>query len=240
MNATPTRIILTRASEANRPWRRTLEDAGTEVLALPLVRFESLPLPWNLDTGAFDWILFTSPQGVRAYCDAGLKPGNAQVGTLGGGTAATLAACGLTDHLGTRARDGAELARMFVETITAPASILLPGPEKRLPEPRAGLTAAGFTVTELALYRTEFVPPTDLPPSPFADGDVVFFCSPSAVASFVNAYTERPPCIAIGSTTAVAAQEVGLSVIKADDPSLAGMARACNLDLENLDLNTEL
>ena len=232
MNTTPTRIILTRASEANRPWRRVLEAAGAEVLVMPLVRFESLSLPRDLDPGTFDWILFTSPQGARAFCDAGLKPGKALVGALGGGTAATLAACGLTDDLGTRARHRAALARMFVETVTAPASILLPGPEKRPAEPRAGLTAAGFTVTELALYRTDSVPPTDLPPSPFADGDVVFFCSPSAVTSFVNAYTERPPCIAIGTTTDTAAREAGFPVTKADDPSLDGMAHACNLDLK--------
>jgi uroporphyrinogen-III synthase len=232
MNAAPKRIVLTRASEANRPWRRTLEAAGAEVLVLPLVRFTPLPPPRGLDPGAFDWILFTSPQGVRAFCDAGLAPGEARVGALGGGTADTMAACGLPDDLGAKSRTGAELARDFADRVPPPAKILLPGPQQRLDEPRAGLAAAGFKVAELALYRTEHVPPSDLPPSPFADGDVVFFCSPSAVASFVTAYAERPRCVAIGTTTAVAAREAGFPVDQADEPSLAGMARACNLDLE--------
>ncbi len=232
MSAAPTRIILTRASESNRPWRRTLEAAGAEVLVLPLVRFVTLSLPGDLDPGAFDWILFTSPQGVRAFCDAGLAPGGARVGALAGGTAATLTACGLPDELGAPARDGAALARSFVAKIPPPASILLPGPQQRLSEPRAGLSASGFAVTELALYRTEFVPASDLPRSPFVDGDVVFFCSPSAVASFIAAYAERPPCVAIGTTTAVAAREAGFPVESADEPSLAGMARVCNLELK--------
>lgn len=232
MSAAPSRIVLTRASEANRPWRRSLEAAGAEVLVLPLVRFEPLPLPPDHDPRAFDWILFTSPQGVRAFCDADLSPAGARVGALGGGTAAALAACGLPDDLGTRTRTGAELARSFFDQILPPASILLPGPLKRLDEPRLGLVAAGFEVTELALYRTDPVPAAYLPAAPFADGDVVFFCSPSAVDAFVAAYAERPRCVAIGTTTAVAAREAGFPVHMADEPSLAGMARACHLELE--------
>ncbi len=231
MSAVP-RIVLTRASEANRPWRRSLEAAGAEVLVLPLLRFEPLPLPADLDLRTFDWILFTSPQGVRAFREAGLCPCSTRMGALGGGTADTLAACGYNDELGTRARTGAELARYFVDQVSLPGSILLPGPLKRLDEPRAGLAAAGFEVTELALYRTDPVPAADLPAAPFADGDVVFFCSPSAVDAFVAAYAERPRCVAIGTTTEVAAREAGFPVTIADDPSLAGMAGACNLDLE--------
>jgi len=229
---TPGRIILTRASESNRPWRRSLEAAGAEVLVLPMVRFEPLPLPEDLDLRIFDWILFTSPQGVRAYRDTGLCACHACMGALGGGTAATLAACGLSDDLGTRATTGAELAHYFVDQISPPGSILLPGPLKRLDEPRVGLLAGGFAVTELALYRTDPVPAADLPTAPFVNGDVVFFCSPSAVDAFVAAYAERPPCVAIGTTTAVAAREAGFTVQLADEPSLAGMARACHLELE--------
>ncbi len=228
----PRRIVLTRASESNRPWRRALEAAGTEVLVMPLLRFEPLPLPPDLDLRTFDWILFTSPQGVRAFREAGLCPCRATVGGLGGGTAATLETCGLDDGLGTCATTGAELARDFVKHISPPASILLPGPLVRLDEPRAGLVAAGFEVTVLPLYRTVPVPADDLPDEPFADGDAIFFCSPSAVDAFAAAYAERPPCVAIGTTTDTAARAAGFPVVKADDPSLAGMARACHLDLE--------
>jgi len=232
MSGRPDRIVLTRASESNRPWRRALEAAGVAVLVLPLVRFDARPLPRDLEPGTYDWILFTSPQGVRAFCDAGLSPGGARVGALGGGTAAVLAACGLRDDLGADTRDGAGLARVFRARIAAPARVLLPGPETRLPDPRATLETAGFEVTELPLYRTTAVPASELPEAPFAPGDVVFFCSPSAVAAFTEAYAERPPCVAIGTTTAVAARAAGFPVRSADEPSLAGMAGACNLHLE--------
>ncbi|MBU0742145.1 uroporphyrinogen-III synthase, partial [bacterium] len=113
------------------------------------------------------------------------------------------------------------------------AAVLLPGPEKRLAEPRTTLAAAGFAVTELPLYRTVGVPASDLPEAPPADGDVVFFCSPSAVDAFVAAYAERPACVAIGETTAVACRRAGLQVTVADEPSLQGMARACGLELHD-------
>ena len=228
----PRRIVLTRASESNRPWRRELEAAGVEVLVMPLLRFEPLTPPADLDPGAFDWILFTSPQGARAFTDAGLSTGDARVGGLAGGTVATLAACGLEDHLRAEALDGTALAREFVAAHTAPGRILLPGPETRLPEPRAGMSAAGFEVVELPLYRTVAVPPEELPAEPFVEGDVIFFCSPSAVASFTQAYDARPQSISIGTTTDTAARAAGFPVVKADHPSLAGMARACHLELE--------
>ncbi len=234
MTATPTRIVLTRSLETNRPWRIALEAVGMTVLVVPMVRFEPQPLPWDLDPGSFDWILFTSPQGVRAFCDAGLQHGDARLGALGGGTSATLAACGLRDDLNAPTKTGAELARFFAEQFTPPASILLPGPLNRLSEPRLTLAETGFAVTELPLYSTEPVPTADLPEAPFADGDVIFFCSPSAIASFVATYDERPPCVAIGETTAVAARQTGFDVATADEPSLGGMARTCGVVIDAL------
>lgn len=239
MSRRPQRIVLTRTAESNRPWRRTLETAGIEVFVLPLLRFETLSLPWDFDPTTYDWILFTSPQGVRAFVTAGLETGDARFGALGGGSVAALGACGLPDHLGARARDGAELAREFSSTQRPPARVLLPGAETRLPEPRAGLIGAGFEATEVALYRTALVPPSDLPTSPFRADDAIFFCSPSAVAGFVNAYAERPSAVAIGATTAAAAREVGFPVVEADEPSVEGMARACDLNLDKHDLETE-
>ena len=111
----------------------------------------------------------------------------------------------------------------------APATILLPGPERRLPEPVATLADSGFAVTALPLYRTEPVPADELPPAPFLPGDVVFFASPSAVRACVAAWADRPDCVAIGETTAAAAREAGWTPVVADSPDLSAMARACGL-----------
>lgn len=238
MNARPRRVVLTREAAQCRAWADALASAGVAVLELPLLRYAPLTPPADLDPAAFDWILFTSPQGVRAFADAGLSPGGARLGALGsgalgsgtgGGTAAALADCGWRDDLGARCRDGAELARAFVDAGAAPARVLLPGPDHRLSEPAAGLRAAGCTVVELPLYRTEAIPAGDLPRDPFAQGDLVFFASPSAVGAFTAAYAARPPCVAIGETTAAAARAAGFDPLVADAPDLSAMARACGL-----------
>ncbi|MDO9693351.1 MAG: uroporphyrinogen-III synthase [Candidatus Latescibacteria bacterium] len=229
MRAPPRRIVLTREESQSRAWREALAAAGATVLELPLLRYAALTPPAGVDPAAFDWILFTSPQGVHAFADTGLSPGGARIGALGGGTAAVLADHGWRDGLNARCRDGAELARAFVAAGAAPARVLLPGPDRRLSEPAAGLRAAGCTVVEWPLYRTEAIPAGELPRDPFAEGDLVFFASPSAVGAFAEAYALRPPCVAIGETTAAAARAVGFDPLVADAPDLSAMARACGL-----------
>ncbi len=222
------RIVLTRTAEQCRPWRAALEAAGHEVLELPLLRFVGLPVPDPAP--AADVILFTSPQGVRSFFDAGLRPGRARTGVLGDGTAAALAACGGADDLGLRAADGAELARRFLASYPEPCRVLLPGPAKRLTEPRASLEAAGFTVAELPLYRTEAVPPAELPDAPLRADDLIFFASPSAVRACAAAWGATAPCVAIGGTTAAAAREAGFDTLVADEPTLEAMVLAAGLD----------
>ena len=222
------RIVLTRHEEANRLWAERLRQAGHAVLELPLLRFEPLAAPAGPVTG--DWILFTSPQGVRAFVAAGLAAGTARMACLGTGTAAALAEVGLTDALGLETRDGAELAAAFTGRVNTPARVVLPGPDRRLTEPRATLEAAGFTVHELPLYKTVAALPEDLPSAPFAAGDMVFFCSPSAVRAFTGAWRHRPDCVSIGETTAPLLREAGFAPLVSDEPNLQSMVRAAGLD----------
>jgi len=222
------RIVLTRQAEANRPWAARLRTAGYAVLELPLLRFELLPAPAELVVA--DWLLFTSPQGVRAFTGAGLSKGKARVAALGTGTAAVLTQVGLTDHLDLEARDGSELASAFVAAVEAPARVVLPGAQRRLEEPRATLETAGFEVAELPLYETVALTRDDLPTAPFTGGDVVFFCSPSAVGAFVGAWDERPDCVAIGETTAPPLRAAGFAPAVAEQPNLEEMVRAAGLE----------
>ena len=79
-------------------WQNPLQKKA--VLDLPLVRFDDLPVPTNIDLAAHDWILVTSPQGARALAVTGLPTGEARFAALGAGTAAALAEVGLRDDLG--------------------------------------------------------------------------------------------------------------------------------------------
>lgn len=224
-----TRIVLTRQQDQNRPWVERLEGLGIPVLDMPLLTFEMLPAPTPGVTAGVDWILFTSPRGVLAFGQAGLKTTGCKVGCLGHGTAAALSESGIGDDLGFAGKDGAELAAHFRQRVPAPATVLLPGPEKRMNAPLAILAGAGFTVRELPLYRTVSLPPAAGPRSE----DVLFFCSPSAVRAFAEARAERPRCVAIGETTAAACRERGFPVCVAQNPDLESMLRAAGLETPN-------
>ncbi len=236
MNQNP-RIILTRQRERNQAWAQALTAAGLAVYELPLIRFQSFSVA--ADLGAFDWILFTSPQAVRAFQESGLASGSARIGALGPGTAAALGAMDQPVDFQPGLKDGVEFATAFVHHTSAPASVLLPGPERRMREPVAILTQAGFLVRELALYRTVPIPREELPTSPFDPEDVVFFCSPSTVRAFCDAWEQRPQCIAIGETTAAAARAEGFAPRVAATPDLQAMIQALDLDLDLKTLSPE-
>ena len=224
------RIILTRQRDRNRIWADRLVAAGHVVVDLPLIRCEALSVPEGFDSGTFDWVLFTSPQGVKAFTSTELSVGTARIGALGSGTAAALEDAGLRDDLKVNTADGAELARAFLAQTTGPGQILLPGPSRRLAEPKASLTAAGWEVRELPLYETLPVPANELPAMDFAPDDIVFFCSPSTVRAFTRTWTQRPRCVAIGETTAQATGPAGFETAVAASPALSAMVLAAGLD----------
>jgi len=225
------RIVMTRQTGQARPWTARLRDAGLTVLELPLLRFEALAVPDDLTCGDFDWILFASPNGVRTFLAAGLVPGQARLGALGPGTQAALAASGLADHVNLPHNDGAGFAAAFLAANPQPGRVLLPGPVDRRREIPDALEAAGFTTRVLDLYRTVAVAPAELPDQPFADGDVVFFCSPSAVKAFAAKWTDRPAAVAIGGTTARALDDIAYSHRVAAAPDLDSMVQAIGLSL---------
>ncbi len=219
------RIILTRQEQRNKGWHQSLVEAGFQVLDLPMVRFAPLDVPAEYFNNSYDWILFTSPQGVDAFVASEMKIQAAKLGALGAGTSAALSKAGLPDDLGFNGSDGAEFARAFVDQISAPATVLLPGAAKRLEDPRATLAAAGFQVRELPLYETRPVPADELA-FEFHSNDTIFFCSPSAVRAFIAAFAERPGCVAIGETTAAVCRENDFPTQVAETPNLNAMVRA--------------
>ncbi len=223
------RIILTREQERNRLWADQLQSAGLPFSLLPLVRYASLPLPASVDFTTFAWILFTSPQGVHAF--AALQPeiGSARIAVLGQGTAAAVQEAGWPVELNAGALDGGGFVQHFLTTVANPCSVLLPGPKRRLAEPRASLDAAGYHVRELPLYETLPVAQDTIVAAVLRPTDVVFFCSPSAVRAFAGARDDKPRCVAIGNTTAAACRSAGFAPAVADSPDLEAMVRAAGL-----------
>jgi uroporphyrinogen-III synthase len=233
------RIILTREVQQNKSWALQLRNQGHEVLELPMLQFEILPCDPQINTAGYQWILFTSIQGVRGFVKQNLDPGQAMVGALGKGTAQALAEYGMADTLNIQGKDGVAMAENFISRFTPPGAILLPGALDRIPGPVNMLLKAGFSVTELPLYQT-------LPTSCVSEGDfftaedVVFFCSPSAVIAFSNAFPMQVSCVAIGETTASACTSVGLQPVVSLSPTLKAMIQAAGLDSSNSPVQPEI
>ncbi|MFT5314810.1 MAG: uroporphyrinogen-III synthase [Candidatus Krumholzibacteriia bacterium] len=222
---TEARIVLTRSEARNRSWAEQLDQEGRQYLLMPLTEHRALPWAEKFESLEFDWLMFTSPTGVEHFLAAGMARGNWNVTALGAGTETALRDAGWTVDYCPNARDGRELATGFAAVYTAPLNILLAGPLRRLNEPSATLLAGGYSVKELALYEThELAPIAEL-----QAGDVVFFCSPSAVRSFANNIAGRPPCVAIGETTASVCRAENFPTQVADSPNLKAMNRAASL-----------
>src|ERR1700709_1796543 len=72
------RIVLTRASDQNSELHAKLAALGAEVIELPLIRVSKSVKNDDLaevfpELGGYDWIVFTSPNGVRYYFEEFLR-----------------------------------------------------------------------------------------------------------------------------------------------------------------------
>jgi uroporphyrinogen-III synthase len=98
-------ILLTRPDNAGRDWLERLESLGATVEWRPAIRVvatdEHEPVTQALESLAdFEWLIFSSPNGVRFFQDAldrsGLRFGEFEgsIAAVGPGTAAALADAG--------------------------------------------------------------------------------------------------------------------------------------------------
>ncbi|MFH1068930.1 MAG: uroporphyrinogen-III C-methyltransferase, partial [Candidatus Glassbacteria bacterium] len=228
-------VIVTRAREQASDFTRRLQEAGARVIEMPTIRIGPCPDPAALDRaleriGGFDWIVFTSVNGVKALVDEliarGLDVralGAASLCAIGPATAAALTRLGLKVDLVPETY----VAESIVEALKnrGPLDgkrIFLPRAEiarKVLPE---ALTALGAEVVEAAVYSTRIESPDNLDQvkQALVDGriDVVTFTSSSTVENFVTLVGQdiagraagRTVYAAIGPVTAEKAASFGL------------------------------
>ncbi|MBW3602303.1 MAG: uroporphyrinogen-III C-methyltransferase [Actinobacteria bacterium] len=179
----------------------------------------------ELGDGAFDWVAFTSANGVRAVsaefdemgADARLFAPTA-IAVVGPGTADAVRRAGLRPDLVPPRYTTAGLAEAMVAG-APPASALLPRADIATPTLARGLRDAGWRVTEVEAYRTVAV--RDLDPGvrrrlEDGDVDVIAFPSSSTVRNFVDLLggqvDDRVRVAAIGPVTAGTCVERGLRV----------------------------
>jgi uroporphyrinogen-III synthase len=214
------RIVITRPAEKARRLAARLRSLGAVPIEFPTVRIEpaeSSPLDEalrSLDT--FDWIVFTSANGVEAAFgrlaatgkDA-RDVGRRKVAAIGPITAQALRRRGVEPAL----VPGEYVAEAILDALgdVRGKKFLLPRADIAREALAIGLRAKGAVVTEVAAYRTVGAggPPPDL-----SGADAVTFTSSSTVRHFLSsgATVGKAKVVCIGPVTAATARELGLTV----------------------------
>lgn len=218
-------VVVTRAREQASALSARLEELGAEVLELPAIQIA--PLAFTLPTLAgFEWLVFTSANGVRAFFADGLAPAGLdaralaglRVAAIGPGTDRALAAHGLRADLIPERFVAESLLEAFPAPSAPGARVLLARAELArdvLPE---GLAERGYDVEVLPVYRTLPATPDPAMVERVRAGrfDAVTFTSSSTVDNFCATVDPRPDpfplVVSIGPVTSATARGRGLRV----------------------------
>ena len=261
------KVVVTRPAELVSTMSDRLRVLGAEVLDLPSIA--TVPLAVDGADGAlaegesageigevvgpkvmlaealgklasYDWLVFTSPSGVRIFFDQLLEAGTdirslagAKIAALGAGTAKELRARGFVADFVPTVANGEALGRELAKEAAVPSRILIPRARignKQLVE---ALVAAGHEVDDVPTYET--VPVTqglvDVA-GKFEAGKI--FCVAFTSSSGVRAFAKANPGLdlgaiqaaCIGEQTRATAAELGMQTWMAET---ATMDSLCDL-----------
>jgi uroporphyrinogen-III synthase len=229
------RIVITRPAEKARRLADRLRSLGAVPIEFPTVRIEPAE-PGPIDAAlraleGFDWVVFTSANGVEAVCARLQAAGKdardlaqRKVAAIGPVTAQALGEHGVEPAL--------VPAEYVAEAILASLGevrglrFLLPRADIARDVLASELRARGAEVTEVAAYRTVGA---EGPPPDLAAADAVTFTSSSTVRHFLasGARVGRAKVVCIGPVTAATARELGLTVdAVADEYTEDGLIQA--------------
>ncbi|MEY4488043.1 MAG: hypothetical protein RIQ79_551 [Verrucomicrobiota bacterium] len=228
------RVAITRTRDQNSELREKLEALGAEVLELPLITITKDVDKYGLveilaELGMYDWIVFTSANGVRYFFEDFLKgyPDIRALGLLrfacvGKATAREIERHNIKVECMPDTATGASLADALIETgsLDSAKVIVVTGNLNR-DKLIKKLEAGRAIVDRLQLYKTE---KTDLANDPVADdfrlhgADAILFASSSAADSYhtqgdslkLSPAAKKPLVGSIGAQTTETLGEIGL------------------------------
>lgn len=227
------RVLITRPLAQVRELCDALEGIGAVPVVLPLLTIEpnsaAAESPLWADVPTYDWIVFTSANGVRYAWEhaADALQHHPRIAVVGPATAAAVTARGGSVCVMAPVYVAESLADALGDVVGA--RILWP----RGKEARSVLgqtwRARGAWVDECVVYATR---PAPLPSDAAAlvhTVDIATFASPSAVRRFVESFgvDTKARVLCIGPVTAAAARQHGLRVdAVAESYTAAGLVRA--------------
>jgi len=197
------RIVITRAQQQSAEMIATLTDKGAKVIHIPSIKVQPHPdhgsiVDAILGLNAYDWIVFSSPNGVDVFFELFFRRfkdmrdfGGARVAAVGKATAAKLEALHIQVDVIPSEQTGAGLAKAIDEVDALEnRNILLVRPEKANDAIVKILEDKGAIVDDIPFYCTVSETPELMENEEFRKNgaDWVTFCSPSAVKHFHTLY----------------------------------------------------
>jgi uroporphyrinogen-III synthase len=252
------RIAVTRAREQASELTGKLAALGAEVIELPLIHVskeidKQTLADCLLELGGYDWVVFTSANGVRFFFDEFFRIfddirslGLLRIACIGASTAAAVTGLHLKVECQPKVATGEALAEALIETgsLDSARVLVITGNLNRdtlvtkLEEARA-------IVDQLQVYKTDRAEVAGLPVA--ADfrakgADAILFASSSAVFSYAAqlssiqplAGAQRPLMGSIGPQTSEALKQSGFEVdFAAKEPGLDELVAALVKRLSN-------
>ena len=228
-----TRIVVTRPE--SRPLAEVLESLGADVSIVPLIEIRPVEDPRALDAAVadlatYDWVVFTSVNGVAAVGERLNGIGKARVAAVGPITAESVRALGVEPSFVAN-RASADIAG-GLGSIEG-TRVLLPQADIADPWLADELREGGATVDAVVAYRTAQIEPGLWGVLPLRIAHAIVLASGSAVRSLaaiagsLEGLGDSTLLVCIGPKTAAVAREVGLPVgLVADETTADGIIRA--------------
>ena len=238
------KVLLTRPKELSSGFAAMLREKGAEVLELPAIRTEPMPDPGpvrraiqRLVGGGYDWVVFTSPSGVRVFFRELLEIRDlrafccVKIAAIGQGTAKALLELGLKADFIPTVADGETLGTELYRRCSPDARILIPRAALGSPELIHELERDGRRIDDVPLYQTVYTSSRVIDPKELLDDERCFavFTSASTVKGFAGsmpgADMRRIKAVCIGRQTAAAAKALGMRIWIAPKATLEALAR---------------
>ena len=206
MKKVPKRVILTREEEDIERDRKVFEGYGFEVVSLPLIRSEGVPFEDN--SGTFDWVVFQSVRAVRFFLERAEIPSECKIAVVGEKTKNYLESLGYRVDFVPEDQSAEGLSKEL--PLSGGERVLIPRSSIGRETLLKGLKERGCDVVDLVVYRVEVERHSpEKVRGTLAGGGFIVFASPSAVKGlFANLqreeilnYLRNLVVVAIGKTT---------------------------------------
>lgn len=239
------RAVVAGPKEINSRLSAMLREKGAEVIELPAIKIVPAADSGYLEKaikdisyGKYEWIVFTSPSGVRVFMDKLMDQSDirylafCRIACIGKGSEKELCKYGIKADLVPSVYDGEHLGRELSRRLREGDRVLIPRARIGNPELVKELSAVnGVTVTDPAAYDTEYRS------FDWFDAETVFsypdtyavFTSASTVRGFVNGGGledfSAVKAVCIGRQTASEAEKYGMTTFISEEATLESLVK---------------